>query len=282
MILGIDGGNSETKICGPYGVLKFPSDLGEYRELNLKNVPGIDDMVYEYQGRKGFAGNLARDESEFGGAIQGNTKAHNDTLIRILLALHRYAESGEYQIVVGQPIETHSEIEKAKIKLMLTGKHSIKINGREKTFAITKVEVAAEGGAGFWAAPRDGLVRILDIGSSTVNGATLHDRRYIDRDSFTLSYGAGTVRSFDLESMARGITAKAAKWGKQDKVLLIGGLAEEIERYISRHFPNAEVMRPLVRYGDGWKQVHPIYANAVGFYQIARGVYGNSEKASSL
>lgn len=69
MIIGIDAGNYETKVCGPFGVKKFYSDIGEYRERNLKSSFGPDDMVWECEGKKGFAGSLARYESEFGGGI---------------------------------------------------------------------------------------------------------------------------------------------------------------------------------------------------------------------
>lgn len=39
MILGIDAGNSEVKVCHEKGVFKFPSDISEYRERKLKSDP---------------------------------------------------------------------------------------------------------------------------------------------------------------------------------------------------------------------------------------------------
>ena len=274
MILGIDAGNHSTKVCGPHGVLKFLSDLGEYRDRRLMQVHGPDDMVYQHQGKRGFAGTLARAESEFSGSMQGITKAHGDMLIRVLLAIHRYGGDDRYRIVVGQPIEAHTEPEKLKIISMLTGKHTIAINGLEKTFTIEQAKVAAEGGASFWATPIDGLVHQLDIGSGTVNWATLEGRRYIDKDSFTLLFGGSNNKTYDLEAMTRAVIARAAKWGKHDKVLIVGGKAEEIYPFVIEYFPEAEILRPVIKVGNNTEVVHPVYANAVGNYNIARSIFG--------
>ena len=118
MIVAVDAGNHETKYCSQYGVGKFPSVLGEYRERRLEQRFSDYDMVWEYRGKKGFAGTLAKYESEFSGSIMGDSKAHEDAKIRILLALHILGDT-DYQIVVGQPINRHTPEEKLKIKVML-------------------------------------------------------------------------------------------------------------------------------------------------------------------
>lgn len=282
MIVGIDAGNYEVKVAGPYGVDKFPSDLGEYRERKLEQRFSYDDIVWEYNGRKGFAGTLAKFESEFNGSMLGATKAHEDCRIRVLLALHRYANMDYYRIVVGQPIGQHTDVEKDKIKQMLQGEHRFTVNGVMKRITIERVEVAAEGGAAFWSAPRDGLVHVLDAGSGTINGATLVDRKYIDRDSFTLTFGANSTKTYDLEAMARAIATKAHMWGKGDLVLVAGGIAEEILQHIWTYFPRAEVLRPQIRKGDDQEQLHPCYANAVGNYNIGRAYYADRPKARGL
>lgn len=86
-------------------------------------------MEFIIDGRKGYAGSIALYEDEFGSAsIYGETKAHNDTKIRVLLAIHRYLERyhlnvSRFSIVVGQPIKGHKESEKTLIKKMLLGLH---------------------------------------------------------------------------------------------------------------------------------------------------------------
>jgi plasmid segregation protein ParM len=269
MILGIDAGNSRVKVAGLAGAIDFDAAIGEYRERNLVNTHGPDDMEVEYHGQRYFAGSLARYESEYGGTMMGDSKAHDEARLRVLLAIARY-EVEEASIIVGQPIGRHTPEQKQKIKFLLCGQHEITINGRKHRIMISRVEVAAEGAAAVWSTYADGLVRILDVGSGTVNCATIFERRYVDRDSFTLSFGLHTGKSTDRAAMADGIAREALKkWDRNDRVLLVGGGAESLAPHIQKHFVNAEILRPLLN----GQQLHPIYANAIGYYQIARGIY---------
>ncbi|EZP77647.1 hypothetical protein H839_08439 [Parageobacillus genomosp. 1] len=269
MIVGLDAGNSEVKVAGPLGLDKFCAAIGEYQERNLENNHG-DGMVWEYNGRKGFAGTLALIESDFGGSIMGDSKAHDDAKMRVLLALHRYSNSTTYEIVVGQPISKHTPDEKAAIKNMLLGTHTLTVNGVTKTFTIAKCEVAAEGATAFLSNPTLGLHRIIDVGSATVNCATLLDMRYVNRDSETLPFGFNTIRNKDLHELARGIYSRMSKrWKKEDSVFLVGGIAEQLLAPIRAYFPHAQLLRPVLN-----NQYHaPIYANAVGFYTVGRNLY---------
>lgn len=273
MILGVDWGNSEVKVCGPLGLDKFLSDIGEYWERNLTNEHGKDDMEFEYEGRRGFAGTLADNESDFGGSIMGDTKAHEDALIRLLLACYRYSDSTHYQIVVGQPIDKHSH-DKEEIKRMVEGKHTITVNGVSKTFHITNCTVAAEGATSFFSNPLDGLVRIIDIGSATVNCATIKNRKYVNKDSFTLPLGMNTVRIQSLSELARGIyTTTSKRWRKGDTVLLAGGIAERMVEPMRRYYPDCDVMKPAINEGGYMKIAIPIFANCIGFYNVGRAIY---------
>jgi len=269
MILGIDAGNSEVKVCGEFGVIKFPSDISEWRERKLISREGFPyDIEWEYQGKKGFAGTLARNEGQFNARRKGDTKAHEETLLRVLFALHNYSEHEYFKIVVGQPIEKHTQEEKEKIKRLLLGSHIITINGEEKKFHIAKIEVAAEEAASFWCEPEGDLVRIIGVGAGTIGCATLMNKRYVDKDSFSLNFGADTVKTLDYEALARKIFNEA-NWNRHDKVKLVGGLAEELFPYMQKFFPKIKILYPVVNS----EQIHPIYANCVGFYQIARVIY---------
>lgn len=275
MRLGIDSGNYCVKICGEKGLLHFNSAIGEAREIKLQQQHGYDDMVFEYEGERGFAGSLALYESEFGGSIMGLSKMHRDTKLRTLIGIHRYCEAykvsdTEFDIVVGQPIANHTIEEKEKIKSMLKGEHTIIVNGVEKTFTINKIEVAAEGVTSHWSNPRQGKVRILDIGSGTVNYATIIDSRYVDKDSGTLAFGVNTNKSDSIKSLSRGIaTHTLKKWSANDKVLLVGGIAETILPHVKEYFPNADVLYPIFN----GQYVNPIYANAIAFYIVAVNIY---------
>lgn len=275
MKLGIDAGNYAVKMCGEKGLLHFNSAIGEAREIKLQQQHGYDDMVFEYEGEKGFAGSLAEYESEFGGSIMGDNKAHKDTKLRVLIGIHRYCESYKvsetnFEIVVGQPISNHSIEDKEKIKSMLKGEHTIAVNGIEKMFTIQKVECAAEGVTSHWSNPRQGKVRILDIGSGTVNYASVIDSRYVDKDSGTLTFGVNTNKSDSIKSLSRGIaTHTLKKWSVDDKVLIVGGIAETILPHINEYFPNAEVLYPVFN----GQYANPIYANAIAFYIVAVNIY---------
>jgi plasmid segregation protein ParM len=270
-IVGVDWGNNEVDVSSSQGLDQFSSSIGEYRERNIKEVHGKDDIVFEYQGRKGFAGTLALAESEFSGSLMGDSKAHEDAKLRTLIALYRQCKmENEFKIVVGQPISKHTEDEKKRIKKMLIGTHDITINGNRKIFTIKSVEIAAEGGAAFWAKPKDGLVRIIDVGSGTVNCASFIQKRFIDKDSFTLTYGMNTVKTNDVSEMARGIaTQTSKKWNKNDFIWIVGGAAEILTPYIKNFYPNAQTMYPTFQ----GREVHPVFANAIGFFNIGTAIY---------
>jgi len=275
-ILGIDAGNSNIKVVGNKGELTFPSALGEHRERKLVQKFSENDIEYEFRGTKGFAGTLAKYESQFSVSKMGATKAHKEMLIRVLLGITRYSNGNNFKIIVGQPISYHIEEEKNKMKSILVGSHEIEVNGQHRLINIEDVEVAAESGSAFWSNPTNGLVRILDIGSGTVNVATLIEGRYIDKDSFTITDGLETLVSNDLNAFARKIAIDTLKrWDENDLVFLCGGGAEKMEKYIRDHYFNTKVLKPQLQYKDNdgviqGKQLSPIYGNAVGYFNIAK------------
>ncbi|MBB6451965.1 plasmid segregation protein ParM [Salirhabdus euzebyi] len=276
MLLAVDAGNYKVKVVGKEGVLDFYSDIGEYREIKLKQKHGEEDMVVEYEGKKYFAGTLAKFESEFGGLLMGKTKAHNDAKIRTLIALHRYCLDGsQVKLITGQPIEMHDDEEKMKIVGMLQGTHQLTINNSSKTIHVDDVKVAPEGAIIAWHRPRKGRRRVIDIGSGTINCATIHDMRYIDKDSFTISFGANTNISNDYERMAEGIIRQTSKkWDKFDEVEVAGGIAKEMLPYLKQHFINAEVIEPQFRTSNTIHLLHPSFVNAYAMYKFGVKMYG--------
>jgi plasmid segregation protein ParM len=275
MLIGADGGNHETKIVTPNGAFKFRSCLGEYREFNIdKGDLSTDDMIFEYKGRKGFAGTLAENESLFIREMAGDTKAHEDALIRILIGIHRFANGLEHDIIVGQPIRKH-KAEKERMVEMFKGNHTIAVNGITKTFTIRNVAIAPEGAAAYWAYKgTEDKVRIIDVGSGTVNCATISEGRFIDRDSFTLSFGANSEEQYEKERLAEAIIANSSKrWDKNDCVRICGGISEIVKPMLANYFTDIQIIRLTVREGNSLKVAHPVFANAVGFYELARNCY---------
>lgn len=269
-IIGVDGGNFKVKAVGATGPLSFYSNICDWFERGINEQFGNDDMEFIINGRAGFAGSIAKIEDEFGGVnMLGNSKAHVEAQLRILLAAFHFCNDGDdLKIVVGQPIGQHTPNEKSKIKKLLIGWHNLEVNGIKKTIFIDEVEIAPEGSAAVWSVePTNMLTRILDVGSGTVNAATITDKRkHVTNQSTTFNFGAMTTNQ-GVEALARGIIKNASKkWHREDYLLICGGVSEKILPHIQDHFINAELLRPVFN----GIELHPMYANAVGFYKLAK------------
>lgn len=282
LILGVDAGNHRGKVAGIHGLESFKTNICNWFERDVKEVFGNDDMEFEIDGRKGYAGTIAQYEDEFGdGATYGDTKAHEDTKIRILLAIYRYLERFKLDatricIVTGQPIRNHKENEKNKIIDMLKREHDFVVDGKRVKFTIEDVRVAMEGSSAFWSNPSMGTLRIIDIGSGTVNMATIMDKRHIHKSSGTMNTGMETLRNkSDYEAIARAIFQHATKlkWHKDDAVYVCGGVAEIVTPHLRKYFSHATPMMPKLKREFDAMTVQPIYANAVAFYELAKGVF---------
>jgi plasmid segregation protein ParM len=274
-LIAVDPGGYGTKYMTHDKLGRFDSIMGEYRERRLEQSFGPDDMVVEYQGNKFFAGTLARYESEYAGSLLSDSKAHEEAKLRVLMAIHRVITSDHVKLITSQPIVKHIESEKRKIRDMLLGRHVITVNGEKKQFYVDEVNVGAEGGVAFWSHPIEGKDRILDIGSGTVNGATLDNRRYIDRESDTISLGMGTNLQNDPERFSRAISIHfLRKWNREDQVRVCGYEAETMLPFLHSYFPNAIVLKPKVRMSGQITFEHPVYANVVGLFEILRRLHG--------
>lgn len=203
-LVAVDSGRSGTKVVSE-GVREwFPSVLGEYRELRLERKMKRTDMVVEYGEQRYYVGDVARDESVSGAQLMVTTKAHHDTKIFTLAALHRVVPSGAAVfLVTGEPIANHTAGEKLRMKQLLLGGHRVIVNGEAKTFDIVRVEVAAEGATAGWALRRSRRYHLVDAGSRTVNFATMEGGRWIDRLSGSLDFGLETVQNISLSIVCK-------------------------------------------------------------------------------
>jgi plasmid segregation protein ParM len=262
MILGIDAGNNEVKVATDKGVFKFNSCIGEWRERRLNT---ITDWEIEYMGKKCFAGDLAEDESQMKRITFGTTKAHEETKLRVLLAVYLYGDKFN-DIVIGQPIISHTESEKQSIKAMLLGEKELTVNGASKRFYIDSVTVSPEGAIGLWSMPQPKeYVKFIDVGSGTINLGSIKKYRFNDKESHTLDFGAESTKTKDIKALAESIKAFITNtWNKDDEIYLIGGAAEVVAKEL-----NMKVHYPI--HND--KEQHPIFTNAIGFYNVGRVTY---------
>lgn len=279
LILGIDAGNHTAKVAGVYGIDSYRTAICDWFERDVVEMHGKDDMEFEIGNRKGYAGSIAVYEDEFGGgSMYGDSKAHEDTKIRVLLAIHRYIEKycpgiENVSLVTGQPIISHKDAEKNKIIKMLEGTHEFTVNGQWRRIYIHDVAVGAEGSGAFFASPETSTVRIIDVGSGTINCATINQRKFINNASDTFNFGMETVNNKDdLASIARGIIRGTSKlkWKKTDALLVCGGIAKEILPFIVEHYQSAKLMQPVLQSGGKVTIADPVFSNAIGFYNLAR------------
>ncbi|WP_246231537.1 ParM/StbA family protein [Sporosarcina jiandibaonis] len=280
LILGIDAGNHMAKTAGPYGIDSYRTAICDWFKQDFVEKFGDDDMEFEIDGRKGYAGSIAEHEDVFGGGgMYGDTKAHEDTKIRVLLALYRYINKycpgiDTVKIVTGQPITSHNQTEKQKLIDMLQRGHEFTVNNRRQYVYIEDVRVVAEGAGAFWSNPQTGKVRIIDIGSGTVNVATVFNKKIINNSSETLNFGMETVNR-GLDSIARGIIQETTRlrWERTDTVYVCGGVANDILPYIKLQYSQAESIQPLLKRHNSVEMTSTLFANAVGFYEIGRLTY---------
>ena len=283
LILGIDAGNHFAKTAGAYGVDMYRTAICDYFARDIVERHGDDDMEFELNGRRGFAGTIAANEDQFGvTSLYGDTKAHEDTLIRVLLAIYRYKtkyylDIERVSIVCSQPIVSHNQTEKAKLYELLRGAHDFKVNGCQQRITIADIGVTAEGSVAFLSNPIVGEIHVIDIGSGTVNCATIREKRHINTSSATFNFGMETVGSTaSLTEVARGIirATTSLKWRKNDAVYVCGGVSNDILPLIQAHYTNAKLMTPFLRLdNEHITAVSPVYANAVGNYEVARRTY---------
>jgi len=256
--ISLDIGRKGVKTFDGLQTRYSPSVVGEWRDLKLK-TRCHDDIEVVFEGENLFVGNLALNESEFGRYMMTDDKAHDDTRLLALVAIHQ-AGLTNVTVTTGLPVDQHTDDGKSAMRSLLLGWWDIEVNGDRRTIRIMDVKVAAEGGGAFWSAPLDGLVRTIDAGSKTINYVTMRNKRYVDRESGTLPFGFDTNKSENLKQMSARIAGELGKkWSADDVVRVCGGRAEELATILKPHFTQVSAME------------NPLYANAIGFYRVGSG-----------
>jgi len=283
-IIGIDVGRNRVKAVSATGKVDFPSVVGEWQERNLTTGGNYEVTV---DGDKCFVGDLAVKESYCQREMATESKVHQESKILFLTALGLLANEGQaVNVVTGLPVAQHTPAGKEAFKKLLEGVHRVEVNGQRRNIVINEIGIVPEAGGAYWHTVLDGRgqisnpfianqkVRIVDIGSRTVNYCTIEKREYIDRDSGTLPYGVIELINADKasrddirnignegkEHFARRIAGDLSKkWLKYapdtDLVLLTGGGSLLLGDYLSKHFMVNQL-------------VPTVFANAEGFYKM--------------
>lgn len=268
-VVGGDFGRRGIKVFTGSKFIYFPAVVGEWRKMNLVNRGEKQDFSVEYNGEKFFVGVLAENESEFSRQMLTEDKVNEDTKLLALVALHQTGLS-DIDLVTGVPINMHHKEQKENLSKLLLGTHDITVNGVFRSFTVQRVRVSVEGGGAFWSNPKDGLVRILDGGSKTINYITLKDRKFIDRDSGTLTFGFDTNKSADIKQMSNRIAGElGTKWSVTDAVFTVGGKAKTLATYLKDFYPAITTLQQEETYKENGMEIDlNLFANAIGYYNM--------------
>jgi plasmid segregation protein ParM len=238
------------------------------------------DVGTEIDGERYFVGNMAK-ESYFYRAMTSENKIHQESFVLCMTALAVLTRPKEaINLITGLPITQHHDKTKQALIKLLSGFHTITVNGTAKTFQVGNILIAPEGAAAFWDAVLDNkgtlhdtklikeLVRIVDIGSRTINYCTVEQRKYLDRDSGTLPYGIIELLNAKKKpddnmkaGFARRIVADLSqKWlnynPEEDTILFTGGGSLLLEKWIRPEFRKTQLAFDAVM------------ANALGYYKM--------------
>ena len=272
MLIGLDIGRNSVKVCCGDGRFSFPSKIGEWRERRLTSGGNYE---LEYNGQKYFVGELA-EESYCQREMATESKIHNETKLLFLTALG-IVNKPDFNVTIGLPVIQHVPIIKEQFNSFLIGKYSYKLNGESRNINISNIGIVPESAGVYWSEVlnydgkivrkdlANGLVRILDIGSRTINYCSIKDKKYIDKDSGTLNYGCYEIENSKapLGQFARKIVADMSKiWLNQAKIIIAGGGAPLLHEYFMEHWPDCQIAED------------PVFANAKGFYKMGVARYG--------
>lgn len=262
-IVGMDAGGNEVKFVTATGFYSFDSVLSNWRYRHSDSIVGTDHIEFEYQNEKFFAGTLARKEGQFYLQPQSDKKSNKYAILRVLIALSQL-EATSFNLVVSQPISSHIPTEKKAIQTALIGSHEVVINGRKKTITVVNCNVTPEAATSHFSIGREGDYRIIDVGSGTVNVAYISDGDFIERDSFTIPFGASTTKGNILLDVREAILSKSDNWGNES-IVIVGGMAREVKETLCDVFPYVSVHEPGGQ--------HAKFSNAHGNYELARYLY---------
>lgn len=264
-IISVDCGRNAVKAVSGTRRISLPSVVGEWRERRISEGGDYEVCI---DGERYFVGELAETESRFRREMASRSKIHEETKILTLIAIALLAEPGEQlRLVTGLPVEQHTVESKQQYARLLSGNHTVIINGIKRQLALAEenIAVAIEGGGAYWAErPAGGRCYTIDAGSRTINAVAVLNNRFRDIESTTLNYGCLELENAGgseeaAEQLARRIYADLSRlWldTKNAPVILAGGGALLLERWLRSYWPEARVAS------------EPVWGNALGYYAL--------------
>jgi plasmid segregation protein ParM len=264
-IIGLDVGRHRVKAYTDGRFISFPSYTGDYRPLRLERTMTREDYVVELDARYYYVGSIAADASDDGAQSFLQSKAHFDTKLLGLTAIHLLVDDGdEVEVVTGHPVANHVDAEKEAMRELFVGRHQIDVNGIRKHYTITRVTVTSECACATYLLPtKHPIAHGIDGGGATTNLVTWKHGKWIDRLSDTFPFGMDNT-SYTIDRYARMVAIASMKriHEFQGPIYTLGGVAEQLSHSLKQYVRNV----PIIPLEEG------AFANARAYHTVGKMV----------
>jgi len=271
-IIPVDTGRNETKLLDG---ISFKSIVGDWHHREMSDGGEYEVIINDKE--KHFVGQLAEDESFAPTSMNTASKIHNQTRVLFITAvgLSIVENESDLLIVTGVPIIDFNTTTKKALEDLLYGDYDIQINGERKKFSINNLKLVPEAVASFqYALYKDeslaiGKKRILDLGSLTVNYATIKETKFITRDSGTVQFGSIKLKDNHIDDkqyvqkIISELSEKFTDYEDSDRILLTGGGALKFGDLFKQFYKNVEII------------TNPVFSNTNGYHRMGLKAWAN-------
>ena len=255
-IVAIDVGRSAVKVISGGNETYFPSKVGEARDMDIGEN---GDYVVTVNGQDFFVGDMSM-ESYTQREMATKAKMHDESKILFATGLATVVYDPVVYVTTGLPIDLHGQ-HKAAMANFLQGQYHVTLNGVEKSFLVKEVGIIPEGAGIYWRLQnfdkKSNTIRVLNLGSRTINALTVKKGRFWDKESVCLDWGMfemdvardSLTMKEQFARKIRGDISKAWLSYRQDSdIVVIGGggvlrLSEQLkDQFLVTHVTENPIM----------------------------------------
>ena len=157
-----------------------------------------------------------------------------------LTAIHQLVDNGaEVELSVGLPIHSYYNVEYRKEYIEFYSQHedlTLTINGIEKSFSLVKVSAKPEGVGHVFNFPTEGLIGVIDIGYTTIDGAVFKDCSPLAETVFSLIDGANPFKTTVRDNLNKELLLNIQPY-QLDEILskgLYGAKSQQADEIINK------------------------------------------------
>jgi len=255
-VIAIDVGRSGVKVVSDDKEKYFPSKVGGARDMDIGEN---GDYVVTVNGQDFFVGDMSM-ESYTQREMATKTKMHDESKILFATGIATVVNDPVVYVTTGLPIDLHGQ-QKVAMADFLQGQYHVSLNGKEKSFLVKEVGIVPEGAGIYWRLQnfnkKNNNIRIINLGSRTINALTVKNGRFWDKESACLDWGmfemdvAGDTLGVK-EQFARKIKGDISKtwltYQADSDIVVIGGggalrLGEQLKgQFLVTHITENPVM----------------------------------------